>query len=705
MTWIWGVLAMAALLWPDRLSGPLDGIPLDRAIEAVLVGAVVPALWVFHSRFLATRLARASIIALLLWRTLATISFVQDGWCLRFEPSRPYTRDAIGAPHSWDLRADWRDPDPACSAIMTRSYASDREFPAWFFNLPPAALDRFPVAEDRPPEATVGLKVRGYLSTPAAGVLDIELGPSMKPSIAIDGRQTTLPAQLDAGTHHIAVDSTLTGTQWRMLPRWNGADLWSSATATVRRPSLAALPLRWWARWIPLTLTLLFVAGWTASFIARIQQPAIVAWTIAMSSIVVYFVRSDRVMTARWAMVLLFAAVFVPIRPRLRNMFGAFVLIGIPWLTFIVAAAMPAVGRWVLYEAGNDFWTYQRFAYRIVMQGYWLEGGSTTFYFQPLYRWTAALLHIMFGDSSMGEWYWDGACLLAGSLLAFRITRAFAGFRWGLVAAVAPLLVFSLSNARDLIGVGLSEISSAGLMSIAAICAIGSRHHRTSAIVAAGVFATLAFYTRLNHLLMAFGVALFALPLRLPVRAMARPSTLWRRIAWQTAIGIPAVIGVGLLCFAWRTWYYTGVFSVFHGTQRYIVAIWEPGMTFGAVAYRMAYNVMMILTVNDPPRFDIYASPVLVGAVIALFAVCGLPRFRDLPAAAVLYFFASIAGAFIARGWAYAGRFSVHVMPITCTLVVCGAAALAGATRLPRATRLLRSDARGAHAGGAAPVG
>ena len=67
------------------------------------------------------------------------------------------------------------------------------------------------------------------------------------------------------------------------------------------------------------------------------------------------------------------------------------------------------------------------------MQGYWLEGGSTVFYFQPFYRWIVGLLHVVFGDSSVGEWYWDGACLLAGALLSFRITtdvRRASGGAW-----------------------------------------------------------------------------------------------------------------------------------------------------------------------------------------------------------------------------------------------------------------------------------
>src|SRR6185295_11766710 len=70
----------------------------------------------------------------------------------------------------------------------------------------------------------------------------------------------------------------------------------------------------------------------------------------------------------------------------------------------------------------------------------------------------------------------------------------------------------------------------------------------------------------------------------------------------------------------------------------------------------------------------VYALPILTGAAAAVLSVAGTPRLRDLPAAAVLFFFASIAGAFVAAGWTYTGRFSVHVMPITCALAVCSIA-------------------------------
>jgi hypothetical protein len=93
---------------------------------------------------------------------------------------------------------------------------------------------------------------------------------------------------------------------------------------------------------------------------------------------------------------------------------------------------------------------------------------------------------------------------------------------------------------------------------------------------------------------------------------------------------------------------------------------------------------MLVLTVNDPPRFDAYALPILTGAGIAVLSLAGVPRLRNLPAAAVLFFFASIAGAFVAAGWTYTGRFSIHVMPITCALTACGLASVSGRVRRAR---------------------
>lgn len=675
MTWFWGVVAAIALLWPDRISGPLDGVPLDRVPEAIAIGAILPALWALHPPFLRTSFARGSIVALLVWKAFASTLLVQDGWCVRFDPMRPYAKDAVGAPHSWDLRADWRAAEPACSAVMTRSYHNLHEFPVWFFNLPPAS-DSWPAAQDRPPGATIAMRVRGFLHTNDAGRLQIDTGPDIRASTQVDGRPIGEGAQVAAGLHIVAIEALLTGERWWLIPRWNGEELWTSVTTTIDHPSRFNLLVRPGIRWIPFVLASTLLLTWLASAIARVGDVPVLAWSAGASLVIGWLTINNRFDLAPWAITALTLAVFIPVPPRLRNLSGAFVLVGVPWIAFVLACSARAVGRWVLYEVGHDYWMYQRFAYRIVMQGYWLEGGSPTFWFQPFYRWIVGILHVVFGDSSVGEWYWDGACLLAGGLLSFRIARTFAGFRWGIAAAVTSLAVFVLGNAWHLIGQGLSEISSAGLLSLAALCAIRSRNRSVAAAIAAGVLATLAFYTRLNNLIMALGVAVFALPLRLPLGELVRPRTWWRRISWRTALIVPVTIALGLAFFAWRTWYYTGVFSVFHGTQRYVVAIWQPGAPLRTVLERLTHSVMVVLTVNDPPRFDVFALPVLGGAAVAVLSLAGVPRFRRIPAAAVLFFFASIGGAFVAYGWTYTGRFSVHVMPITSALAICGLASL-----------------------------
>jgi hypothetical protein len=681
MTLVWGLLAALALLWPDRISGPFDGIPLDRTAEAVLVGAVVPTLIWFHRRFLDTNLARGLVLALCAWKAMSATAFVQDGWCVRFVPSRPYVKNATGVPHAWDLRADWRSPDPVCSAIVTRSYQDLEHFPAWFFNLPPDS-DSWPAPADRPPDATTGLTVTGFVHDGAPGVLQIETDAGMSATIHVDGVPVSGETRLGPGLHRVQLTATLTGDRWRLVPRWNGAEVWSGAnlwsalTATARRPGRLDLIARPWVRVIPTALAMVFLLAWIASATRCVGNGAVMAWSVSASLVLAALVAVDRMDVALWAIAGLAGAVIVPVPSRLKNTFGAFVMIGIPWLTWVVVASSPAIGRFVLYGSGHDSWMFQRFAYRIVMQGYWLEGGSATFWFQPLYRWVVGLIHVVFGDSNVGEWYWDGACLLAGALFSFRVVKAFAGFRWGLVGAVMPLAVFVLGTAQDLIGMGLGEITSAGLLSLAALFAMRSRHGLVRTSVVAGTLAVLAFYTRLNNLIMALGVSAFALPLALPTRALWRPRRWTPVTSWRLVSYVVGAVGIGTLLFAWRTWYYTGVFSVFYGTQADLLRVWQPGMGLGTALERMAASVLMVLTVNDPPRFDPFALPVLAGAAAAVAAVAGAPRLRALPLAPVLWFFTAIAGAFVARGSAYPGRFSVHVLPVASALAICAIASI-----------------------------
>ena len=289
------------------------------------------------------------------------------------------------------------------------------------------------------------------------------------------------------------------------MPLWDGEEVWGNVTTTVDYPSRFNLLVRPWIGWIPLLVEWALLCGWLAAAVLWVGDAAVLAWAAGASLVIGALVANGRVELARWAIAALAGAVLVPVPARLRNLRGALVMVGVPWMTFVLVSSAPAIGKWILYNVGSDHWMFQRYAYRIVMQGYWLEGGSATFWFQAFYRWIVGILHAVFGDSSVGESYWDGACLLAGSLLSFRIARTFAGFRWGVAAAVMTLATFVLGTAREFLGQGLADISSAGLLSLAALCAMRSRHRQAARAIAAGLLATLAFYTRLNNFIVALG--------------------------------------------------------------------------------------------------------------------------------------------------------------------------------------------------------
>lgn len=298
---------------------------------------------------------------------------------------------------------------------------------------------------------------------------------------------------------------------------------------------------------------------------------------------------------------LLYVPAAFSIPRRLQNTFGAFLLLGVPWLVLFAARGASEAAVVTFYTSGDDWWMFQRYAYRIFMQGYWLEGGQPTFWFQPLYRWIAGALHMLFGDSSVGELCWDASCVLVSALFAFHVVRTTAGFRWGIAAAATTVSLFTLGPAWYLFGRGLSEITSTGLLYAAAFYALRARTGSWVSIVLAGVFATLGFYTRLNNLPVAIAVGVFACSLRMPASAIFSSRAWQRYVSWPVVTGVIAILALGIVLFAARTWYYTGVFSVLYGTQAKTLAASVATDSLATRTMRVMDSLLMVLTMNDPP--------------------------------------------------------------------------------------------------------
>jgi hypothetical protein len=92
---------------------------------------------------------------------------------------------------------------------------------------------------------------------------------------------------------------------------------------------------------------------------------------------------------------------------------------------------------------------------------------------------------------------------------------------------------------------------------------------------------------------------------------------------------------------------------------------------WSAAAWRNALeSVLMIVTVQDPPRFDVRSLLVVAGFGGSLLALLRVPIARRLPLGVAIMSVAAVAGGLVARGVAYPGRFSVHLIPVAVAIAV-----------------------------------
>ena len=676
---LWTLGLALAMLWPGRLLSTFDGIPLNGRAEAVLVGVVLPSLVWLDPAFLARPLVRRAIVALLVIKVGAAFGLPQHGLCARFSTAAPLkgvistiaVDEPAGTLRSWDVRADWRAGMPQCTAILDRPYRSPLDLPASFINLLNGVG-----ADTR----DVALEVGGYVGVDGPGTFSIESG-DLAGGGEVDGKSVTTTAAgiavpLAAGTHALRLHLASKGERWRFEPRWNGADAWSATRLTISPPSAVD-------RWLsPLlaaatsALVLVMILAWAAAAIVRSQLPVpALLWSAAAAA---GFIMSGSIgRVERFAGPLLAAAVLVNVPQRRQNLRTAFVLIGVPWLAFFVARAWNQIGQATLYSPGDDWQMYQVAAYRIFLNGYWIQGGSPTFYFQPLYRWMTGLLHLVFGDSSVGQTYWDAACLLTAALACFVIVKATAGFRWGMAAAAATLATFTVSPTWYFVGRGLSEIAALGWMSLALLWLMRARLGSSRAAASAGAFAVLMFFTRLNHLLLA-GFLLAAL---LPQAVPARWNELRRaagRVHASSVVIYLMFIAIGAALFAAHTWWYAGHFSLTYGTS---FAVQRTGLglaTMGspAVWARIGEALAAQLSMHEPPAIDLRSIGVAAGAVLSVLALMQVPGVSRLPASLAMLTLGTLAGSLFAHTHEYPGRMSIHVVPFAVSLSVCAAARL-----------------------------
>jgi hypothetical protein len=685
----------------------LDGVPLNGVIEATMLGVAVPLLWLLAPAFLDVRWARIAILLLIVLKAAGALLLTQQGLCARFSVAAPFHNRVLTIPideprgvlRSWDVRADPRADVPACTAIVDRPYSTWAAFPAWFVNFTDFIdfPDRVGVRSEES-SRRFNLDVAGAVTVSDAGRLSIDLDRDMVLAGDVDSTRVESSAgarvdvPLGAGVHRLSLHVSMTGNRWKFVPLWNGANAFSHALLTIGAP-------RSTDRWLPpvlknatVAVVVLLLVAWVGALIGQYRgEPNLLVWTVAASAVLTAMAITGR--GERAAGLLLLGAAAVPVGAGARHWRGALMLVGVPWLVFFVVRALPQIGQISFYSV-DDWLTYQVAGYRIYLNGYWLEGGNQVFDFQPLYRWITGALHLVFGDSSVGEVYWDAACLLAGGMVAFTLVEAVAGFRWAVAAAAATLATFTAGTIWYFVGRGLSEIAAAGFAFFAALAIVhGGGRKRTAAV--AGVLAVLMFYARLNQLIFAVFLAALWLPPGIPAS--------WRRLTRALTLLDPRPVAVylgtfavGVALFALRTWWYTGVFSLLYGTSLKNNDTGLRWWTVGSLAVwrRIAHSLSALVWMNDPPALDVRALLVAAGALLCVLALLQLPRIAALPASIALVTVGAAASSFIAHTHAYPGRMSIHLVPFAIAMTV---------TAIRSATRFTAAGVPLAH-GGAAPA-
>ena len=120
---------------------------------------------------------------------------------------------------------------------------------------------------------------------------------------------------------------------------------------------------------------------------------------------------------------------------------------------------------------------------------------------------------------------------------------------------------------------------------------------------------------------------------------------------------------------------------MFFGTQAGHLAVWNAEKPVVENVSNILGSLAMVITMTDPPTLDIRAVPVVGGMLAATLGLVGTPTLRAMPLGASAIVLSGVTGALVARGTAYPGRFSVHLIPGAVTLFVCALAVVVSSLR------------------------
>ncbi len=179
------------------------------------------------------------------------------------------------------------------------------------------------------------------------------------------------------------------------------------------------------------------------------------------------------------------------------------------------------------------------------------------------------------------------------------------------------------------------------------------------------------FYTRLNHLIFAASLVAWLLPLHVTAAVRSVGDGL-RHLRVRLALAYAGLVAAGVGLFMLRTWWYTGVFSLFYGTS---LKNNDTGLRVSTIASadvwtRIAHSLSALVWMNEPPHVDPRSAMVVAGVLATALAAGQVPVVRHMPAALVLVTLGAMASSLFVHTHNYPGRMSITLVPLASAATV-----------------------------------
>jgi hypothetical protein len=683
-----GCLGLVLML-PSGVEAALDGLPWMKPGEAFIAAAVIPLLLLLNRKWLSFRPALLFISLLCALKIFLALASPQAGWCIRVYTG---SQDAKAERLARTWESLWCK---GCSAILSKPMDSPHELPAEWLN----RLD-----EPERSTATPIIQLSGYAVVPRGWGL----------AVAVSGIKGGLIRARDANgrlyevpffKHNLGHKKPFAGGEasgvlaikgrlafgsfkespWSLAPllispegqampaRGKGV-LWqdkASAAQSVFRVSLFRALARsvdwgvglWLLGWLASALIGLFRGKvLTASVAGAALTGLAIWWALLHWGNNPLFVPHGAAFAALGVLTILYFRKGASEAPRPG--LAVLLVIGPILLIHFGQQWAAEAGRFTLYSLGDDWLTYQRHASDIVLGGdYLMVRRQPVLYEQPLYRYVAAFLHVLFGQSTLAQNLLDVWSAIGGAALIAALAAGIGtASGWAFLAAWL-YANFELGDRFLLhIGCGLQEHSAMLFMLLVAWAALRSRSEEGFAWpIAAGFLSVAGLWLRLDHLGVLAGLGLLMVP-----EVAAGWSDAWRNLlveSWHKRnhlIIYWGLLAVGVLSVIVRNGLIGGQWVLVHPDNASFIdaSMWD--------------NFLVLLDIIDGSRQGSLLSAWVMwpGTMLGLSAlIIRYGAFKYYPLSLGISLAGLLAPYLLVQASAYYPRWSVHLLPLTCLSV------------------------------------